>query len=625
MMKRIFNFYWQVIAALLFCSPALQAQTVLEGPFCGGVKSSQAKIFVRTSTPTPFELVLAKDSLFSSLVTAVNASSDPGNDNSAITLVSGLEPDTRYFYKVRINNVDASEVRRFDTAPANDSKPNFSFAFGSCQSPTALPPIEPIYSTMSTHALKFFLQCGDWGYPDTTDLGNDDFFALDYARVMASYRARYQGSVTELMRTTPFDYIYDDHDYMNDNASKQSSSSYGATFSERPFSLEGRFNSIKAYDLQFPHYELVDTSHGIYHSFRWGNVEVFMLDNRSSRSPNLNSLKLNTANNTYEFDPPPGHTILGAEQMNWLLDGLKNSTATWKFIVGGVSFNKGYRRVINELSGNPQLQNLNVNAIPGVPPGTNVKSVLGGIVDTWAGFPEDQNRLLTFLQDNKIKNVVFLSSDSHTAAMDDGQNAGIPELMVGNLNITNSRLAQLMDQVKTLGPVFGITIESDLNVWNSGAQGVGNNNLKNCFGKIDIFGNDSIALTIIDQDNQRLARLRLRNEMLQDTTNEDTTKNDTTGNDTTTFRRSDWVERYFKLYPNPATDQLTIELPTTRTPTVEDRFLIYDVLGRPVRQQPANLYINRKQVLDVKDLPKGYYYLILHQPTGNMIKSFKRE
>jgi hypothetical protein len=203
--------------------------------------------------------------------------------------------------------------------------------------------------------------------------------------------------------------------------------------------------------------------------------------------------------------------------------------------------------------------------------------------------------------------------------MDNGQNAGIPELMVGNLNITNSRLAQLMDQVKTLGPVFGITIESDLNVWNSGAQGVGNNNLKNCFGKIDIFGNDSIALNIIDQDNQRIARLRLRNELDIDTTKQDTT--DTT----TTFRRSDWVERYFKLYPNPTADKLTIDLPANRTPTAEDRFLIYDVLGRPIRQVPANLHINRKQVLDVKDLPKGYYYLILHQPTGNMIKSFKRE
>jgi alkaline phosphatase D len=617
-MNRILGFRQYAVLVLWFCGHLLQAQTVLEGPFCGGVKSSEVKMFIRTSAPTPFELVLAKDSVFSAPI-SVNASSDPANENVAITLVSGLEPDTRYYYKVKINGTDASTVRSFDTAPTNDSKPSFSFAFGSCQSPTALPPIEPIFSTISSHSLKFFLQCGDWGYPDTTDLGNNDFFALDYARVMASYRARYQGSVTELMRTTPFDYVYDDHDYMNDNASKQSSSSYGTTFSERPFSLEGRFNSIKGYDLQFPHYELVDTSQGIYHKFRWGNIEIFMLDNRSNRSPNLNSLKLNTTNNTYEFDPPPGHTILGPEQMNWLLDGLKNSTATWKFIVGGVSFNKGYRRVINELSGNPQLQNLNVNAIPGVPPGTNVKSVLGAIVDTWAGFPEDQNRLLTFLQDNKIKNVVFLSSDSHTAAMDNGQNAGIPELMVGNLNITNSRLAQLMDQVKTLGPVFGITIESDLNVWNSGAQGVGNNNLKNCFGKIDIFGNDSIALNIIDQDNQRIARLRLRNELDIDTTKQDTT--DTT----TTFRRSDWVERYFKLYPNPTADKLTIDLPANRTPTAEDRFLIYDVLGRPIRQVPANLHINRKQVLDVKDLPKGYYYLILHQPTGNMIKSFKRE
>jgi hypothetical protein len=40
--------------------------------------------------------------------------------------------------------------------------------------------------------------------------------------------------------------------------------------------------------------------------------------------------------------------------------------------------------------------------------------------------------------------VIWLSSDSHTSTIDDGENAAFPELMAKNLGQTNSRLASLM-------------------------------------------------------------------------------------------------------------------------------------------------------------------------------------
>lgn len=49
--------------------------------------------------------------------------------------------------------------------------------------------------------------------------------------------------------------------------------------------------------------------------------------------------------NVWSFAPDTNHRILSVNQMNWLKNGLQNSTADWKLIVGGVPFNKSLRRL----------------------------------------------------------------------------------------------------------------------------------------------------------------------------------------------------------------------------------------------------------------------------------------
>ena len=60
----------------------------------------------------------------------------------------------------------------------------------------------------------------------------------------------------------------------------------------------------------------------VYRSFRWGqDLELFIVDARSYRSRN-------------DLPDTPGNakTMLGAEQLAWLKEGLRDSTATWKVI-----------------------------------------------------------------------------------------------------------------------------------------------------------------------------------------------------------------------------------------------------------------------------------------------------
>jgi hypothetical protein len=82
--------------------------------------------------------------------------------------------------------------------------------------------------------------------------------------------------------------------------------------------------------------------------------------------------------------------------------------------------------------------------------------------------------------------VIVLSGDSHTAAIDDGANAGLPEIMAGGLDITNSRIVALLNN-------FGI------NIWNRGGQGISTPEFNNAFGRVTVFGEDSVELAIVDE------------------------------------------------------------------------------------------------------------------------------
>jgi len=526
------------LVSLVCVSYSVHAQTLSQGPFVGAMTHNSCRAYVRTSAPGPVDFQVATDSnAFASGLT-FTGSTLANDDNGSVVAFTGLQPNTKYFYRVRVNGQPQGRIQWFTTFPDPGQVVDFTFAFGSCQTLGAIPYQEPIFRKVLEANPLFFIQSGDWGYPDTTDNipGNNNFFAANWTKVLESYRAKYAGTdMIALMQQVPIDYMYDDHDYVNDNASSASASYYTASpFQEVALPAGARRNAIDAYTRFFPHYDLVDTAKGIYHSFRCGQVEFFVIDNRSSKSPNLNSLAPLT-NSTLTFNPPAGHSILGPDQLQWLVNGLKNSTAKWKFIVGGVPFNQGYSRLIDALSGNSTFQNL--IPIPGIP---NPKSILAEYVEKWAGFPNDANAILDLVQNQGVKNVIFLSSDSHTSAMDDGANAGIPEVMSGNLAQTNFREAQLFQTAGTF-------LQVDLNIWNSGGQGLGNNNFENAFGKIQVYGNDSVVCNLIAESGTLIAKMTICADGLPCPTPASISSTSGPG-------------RAIQLYPNPSTESITVEI-----------------------------------------------------------------
>jgi alkaline phosphatase D len=126
--------------------------------------------------------------------------------------------------------------------------------------------------------------------------------------------------------------------------------------------------------------------YGIYRSYRWGQaMEIFILDARSHR------------------DPKKG-TMLGKVQKEWLFEGIASSNALFKFIA---------------------------SAVP----------MAGGGSDRWDGYPKERTAMLRYINEKKIRGVVFLSADLHYAAITKiPKGGGLRDITAGPLGAPLNRV-----------------------------------------------------------------------------------------------------------------------------------------------------------------------------------------
>ena len=463
------------------------AQRVTHGPIVGGVTDKSAVFVLRTDSSTLVQVELSTDPEFTMSLYSTSFETESSDDYFGKVNIDGLEESTLYHYRAIINSEPATPnpAGSFMTFPAGGTISTFNFQFGSCQQKAGDPNSTNgnIFPFMAAEKPAFMIHQGDWGYPDTTNRGEgqfDDYFSLDYNNVASSYRARYDTTypMIDLLRVAPVLYTYDDHDMIGNN-------------SDGAFPQEGIQNSIRGYLNMFPGYPLADSTKGIWHKVTYGNVDIFMSDNRSQRSPNIEAFVNSDLENPV-FNPPAGHSILGADQMNRLLQELSNSTATWKFISSGTPFNPGLYIAI-------ELAILSKSIIDSVVvPGLGVvrpEDVLIELVDKWAGFPEDIFKIIDHVRSNTIENVIFISGDSHTAAMDDGASSIFPELMDSGLDRSNGLQIPLFEQ-------FGVQI------WNSGGHtpDLPPEEFGNSFGRVTVFGDDSVRLEAVSESGFILGR-----------------------------------------------------------------------------------------------------------------------
>ena len=305
-------------------------EPVTHGPMVGAVESDVARLWVRTDATRRVALRLGETSELASPPVAF-AYPSPHDDYAAHFEVHGLEPERTYFYAFDVEGV-ASATRSFHTAPAPFAPSTFRMAFGSCSKADA----QPIFAQIASLAPDLFLFLGDAHYGNTSDLGSLRWF----------YRwGLERPQRAALVGSTPTLAIWDDHDFTGNN---EDGTAPGKAVSLRVF---GEYWANPSAGLP--------SVPGVFFRHAWGDVELFLLDDRYYRGLD--------------------GSLLGAAQTAWLREALASSTATFKLVASGSQFTSH------------------------------------GSSDSWAVFPTAREAFFDSIRDEGIAGVVLLSGDVHRA------------------------------------------------------------------------------------------------------------------------------------------------------------------------------------------------------------------
>ena len=391
--------------------PASASAAFTLGVSASEVSATSALLWAHTtaSGQTTLEVDNARNFARIDQVKRVNSSAT--HDRAVQTKVTGLRPNTSYFFRWRQGR-SISKRGTFRTAPAPNANATIRFAWsGDADAQKAQGQNKPFYNNfevyrrMQLERNAFNINFGDTIYSDTevgATLSNGQFqpaapTALTRVAKWAKYKQNLALTNLSNLRSSGATYNHwDDHEFINDFSKPEHGTAiYNA--------------GVAAFRDYMP--VTYSNSAGIYRSFRWGkNLEIFFLDERSFRSakasandqcddrngnPDLGPTAPQSARNTFAAaypplsDPPkqgcvekirdPSRTFLGSAQFARFTSAVKRSTATFKVIMNELPIQQFY-------------------ALP---------------YDRWEGYEAERRRLMDFLSANSVKNVVFLTTDVH--------------------------------------------------------------------------------------------------------------------------------------------------------------------------------------------------------------------
>jgi alkaline phosphatase D len=340
---------------------AIQGEALLQaGPMVGYIDVREAMLWVQTHQPALVHIRYHEqrnpEEVFESFPLATH---DVEGCTAHILLVD-LEPDTAYDYEVLINGVAAPRpyattfrTRRFRPYDRYEAG-NFSVALGSCAYINDFSlisrenPYGGDYSILESIHAK---------HPDLMIwLGDNHYFTSADWNTRTGMLRRYSHGraipeLQPLLGSVPQYAIWDDHDFGPNNSDR---------------SNVMRDAALDVFQLFWanPSYGVAGQP-GVTTSFSWEDVQFFLLDNRYFRTPNNRK--------TGE------RTQLGKHQVQWLIDALVSSRATFKVVAMGGQF-------VTELKRHETYANVH---------------------------PEERREILELLAAEKIEGLIFLSGDRH--------------------------------------------------------------------------------------------------------------------------------------------------------------------------------------------------------------------
>lgn len=325
-------------------------QELIHGPMLGSVTTTEARIWVRTVNEVPVKVSCGTSSDLAQVTHTARAQTSQQSDYTAVVSLDGLSPNTRYYYSLEVDNKALGEIYSFKTYPPAGSKStDISIVFGGGAGYN--PPKfygeynERVWDTILTYQPSALLLLGDNVYID------DPKHTL--TQRYCYYRRHCRPEYRRLISATPVAAIWDDHDFGEDNW-------VGSCEIDKPDWKMPVWRVFKENWNNF-YYGGGEEHPGVWFDFSIGDVQVFMLDCRFYKSCKIDGYTTN----------------LGAAQKQWLLDGLRNSTATFKILASPVPWKEGH----------------------------------GG--DKWDCCREEREEIFTLIEEEKINGVILLSADRH--------------------------------------------------------------------------------------------------------------------------------------------------------------------------------------------------------------------
>jgi len=385
--------------------------TITHGPVTGNVTDGSATVFIRLSRKASVALRYSAQaeglSSGNFQTSSIQIADRSGNFTVRIPLTN-LQPSTTYYFAVMANNIlqPMNSTPHFQTFPSPGSTVDFKIVNLTdfcCFSRTGYnPPLTNTFQSAYNEQPNLVLIGGDFDHRNPTGINIASARREKRAMFQDLYTS-YSGTsvlVNKILREFPVAHMWDDHDYGDNNGDKN---------------YQFKKVSLAVLNEYFPTYPT--SKYGDWQKFRYGQAEFFLLDSRSQRDFHLDT----DGSNKSMLD---GDNLGSAGQYVWLTEGLKNSTARWKFVVSPVVFN-------------PTLAKL----------------------DSWAGYLNEQQKLLDFIRTNGIKNIIVISGDLHAGGIDDGTNARLPEILVPSASLV----------AVTKGDVACASIEAEgIGIWSAG-------------------------------------------------------------------------------------------------------------------------------------------------------------
>lgn len=258
--------------------------------------------------------------------------------------LAGLRPGTRYEYAVEVDGaLDSTRGRGFATTAAAGPT-DLRIAVGSCARTGSN---GQVFDAIRRLRPDLFVISGDHHY------GNPGAPDIDLYRALHG-RALTAPAQAALYRDVPVAYVWDDHDYGPNDADSTSPT---------------RETAWLAYREMVPSFAA--PTGPINQAFSIGRVRIVMTDTRSAKTAD---------------------TMLGAEQLVWLLDELRTAARSHAVVLW-------------------------VQSVPWITPTDPAR-------DDWGAYPEERQQILDLIHEEGIDNLVMLSGDAHMVALDDGTNSG---------------------------------------------------------------------------------------------------------------------------------------------------------------------------------------------------------